>query len=389
MVKKIAVFLFLTAIFVLTIISAARAEILIGWCTEMTNSGAWSEYAANGCNFFHIGGANWFTAADVKAKLDIIQTLGGKASIDMKRGSGLPELSLSDYINFVNTVKTHPAVWGWYIADEPDLCPERRLSVAACRYRLATNPGWYRLTKSLDPSRFVWLVLANKISPGWNDCADIIALDTYPVYSGNTGFETRELRHQPDLMKSGLDWAEKYNKKPFIAVVQAFGNYGSWTEPNIGQMKYQVFSALVQGVKVILWFHDDWASDNIKNISAQVQRLIRDIRPQMDMGTINDPAVKVSQNLVAQNKFLFRYGLVDNIGAILAVNVASRDRAKGETLSNVQFTLPAGVRPSQVEVLGENRSLPVTNGVFTDDFKGFEVHSYRFFTTHQKLPSPK
>ncbi len=376
-------------ILLLTSIYTARAEILMGWYTETNNSGAWSEHAANGCNFFHLSGANWFTAPEVKAKLDIVHRLGGKASIGMERESGLPELSLSDYTNFINTVKTHSAVWGWYIADEPDLCPERKLSVQQCHHRLATNPGWYRLTKSLDPSRYVWLVLANKISPGWNDCADIIALDTYPVHSGNTGFESRELRYQPDLMRSGLDWAEKYNKKPFIALIQAFGNYGSWTEPNLKQMKYQVFSALVQGVKVILWFHDDWASGNIKNISAQVQRLIKDIRPQMDIGTMNDPKVKVSQNLVAQDKFLFRYGLVDNTGAILAVNIASRDRVKGEPLSNVRFTLPTGVSPNQVEVLGENRSLPVTNGVFTDDFKGFEVHIYRFLAPHQKLPSAK
>jgi hypothetical protein len=353
----------------------------MGWYTDTNTSGAWSAHATNGCNFFHLSGANWFKPAEVKAKLDIVQSLGGKASIDMKRTSGLPELSLSDYIAFVNIVKTHPAVWGWYIADEPDLCPERRLSVEACRHRLAINPGWYRLTKSLDPNRYVWLVLANKISPGWNDCADIIALDAYPVYYGYTGFETRELRHQPDLMKSGLDWADTYNKKPFIAVVQAFGGYGNWTEPNLPQMKYQVFSALVQGVKVLLWFHDGWASDNIKKIAAQVHRIIKDISPQMDMGIKNDPTVTLSQNLVAQNKCIFRYGLVGKTGAILAVNVANRYSANGETLSHVQFTLPAGVRPSQVEVLGENRTLAVTKGEFTDNFKPFEAHIYRFATT--------
>jgi hypothetical protein len=182
-------------------------------------------------------------------------------------------------------------------------------------------------------------------------------------------------------MKSGLDWAEAYNKKPFIAVVQAFGGYGNWTVPNFPQMKYQVFSALVQGVKVILWFHDGWASDNLKRMAAQVQRIIKDISPQMDMGTKNDRTVTMNQNLVAQDRIIFRYGLVGEIGAILAVNVANRDSANGEMLSNVQFTLPVGVRPSQVEVLGENRTLPVNNGEFADNFNPFEVHIYRFTKT--------
>jgi hypothetical protein len=379
--KILRVCLLFAAFSLLITFCTARAEILMGWYTEVNNSEAWPGHAANGCNFFHLSGANWFRPAEVKAKLDIVQSLGGKASVDMKRTSGLPELDLSEYTNFINHVKTHPAVWGWYIADEPDLCPERRLSVETCRHRLAINPGWYRLTKSLDPARYAWLVLANKISPGWNDCADIIALDTYPVYYGYPGFEAKELRHQPDLMKSGLDWAEAYNKKPFIAVVQAFGGYGNWTVPNFPQMKYQVFSALVQGVKVILWFHDGWASDNLKRMAAQVQRIIKDISPQMDMGTKNDRTVTMNQNLVAQDRIIFRYGLVGEIGAILAVNVANRDSANGEMLSNVQFTLPVGVRPSQVEVLGENRTLPVNNGEFADNFNPFEVHIYRFTKT--------
>ncbi len=384
--EGILLYFFLAALVEWAILPAAKAEVLMGWCTEMTNSAAWPAYAANGCNFFHVGGANWFTAAEVKAKLDRIEALGGKASIDMKRNSGLPELSIPDYRKFVNAVKTHPAVWGWYIADEPDLCPERRLSVEQCYHRLAVNPGWYRLTKSLDPNRYVWLVLANQISPGWNDCADIIGLDSYPVHSGYTGFETKALRHQPDLMKSGLDWAERFDKKPFVAVVQGFGGHRPWTDPNLVQMKYQVFSALVQGVKVILWFHDDWGNDRVKDVTAQVQRMIRDIRPQMDMGIRNDPLVGVSQNLINRDKLLFRYGMVGNVGAILAVNVGNRDKAKGETLSKVQFTLPGGVRPSQIEVLGENRTLSVLNGVFTDSFEPFETHVYRFTSNPQARP---
>jgi hypothetical protein len=98
----------------------------------------------------------------------------------------------------------------------------------------------------------------------------------------------------------------------------------------------------------------------------------------MDNGITNYPRVSVNKNLIAQDKLIFRYGAHGNVGIILAVNIANRTSLGGQELSNVQFALPDGVRLSQVEVLTEARTLPVTNGVFTDNFNRFEVHAYRF-----------
>ena len=42
------------------------------------------------------------------------------------------------------------------------------------------------------------------------------------------------------------------------------------------------------------------------------------------------------------------------------------------------FTLPAGVNGKSVEVLNENRSIPVTNGAFTDTFANeYTYHIYK------------
>ncbi|MCU1424756.1 MAG: hypothetical protein JWM51_1047 [Microbacteriaceae bacterium] len=50
----------------------------------------------------------------------------------------------------------------------------------------------------------------------------------------------------------------------------------------------------------------------------------------------------------------------------------------GETQPGARtFTLPAGVTGSEVTVVGENRTIPVTNGTFTDDFaEEFSHHVY-------------
>ena len=374
-------FLFLfQAVFLLATISIARAEVLIGWFTDLGNSDAWPGYAKDGSNLFHLSGAGWFTPAEVTTKMNIIQNLGGKVSLDMKGTSGLPRLSVSTYKDFISKVKNHPAMWGYYIADEPDLCPERGLSVQECHNRLTSNPGWYPITKTADANHYAWLVCANAICPQFNNAADIVAIDSYPVHKNACEFCTEEIRRQPDLQQTGVDNAKTINKGPYIAVVQAFAGR-QWSEPTLPEMKYQAFSALVQGAKVILWWYDGWANSSIKNKVAEIQRIIRDVRPQLDSSTKNDPAVSVSQNLIAQNKLILRYGVVSTTGALLAVNVANRSSSNGETLSAVRFTLPAGLRPSQVEVMGEGRTLPVVNGVFKDNFDRFQVHLYRFDNT--------
>jgi len=101
------------------------------------------------------------------------------------------------------------------------------------------------------------------------------------------------------------------------------------------------------------------------------------MKVEMGNGTTNDPDISVSQ---PTNKLVYRYGVNRNSHIILAVNIANLSSVNGQALYDVQFALPEGVLPSQVEVLGENRTIPVTNGIFTDNFNRFAVHSYRFIT---------
>lgn len=109
------------------------------------------------------------------------------------------------------------------------------------------------------------------------------------------------------------------------------------------------------------------------------------MKAEMGNGITNDPGIAVSQ---PASNLAYRYGVNGNRHVILAVNIANRSTVSGQVLSNVQFTLPAGIRPSQVEVLNEGRILPVTDGVFTDNFSKYAVHAYSFISeiTHTLNP---
>ncbi len=350
----------------------AQKEVLVGWWTSIGNSSAWPGYASNGSNFLHFSGATYSTPAQVTAALDAAQSLGMKVSISMTRTEHTSwSWTASQFTSFVNSIKAHPAIWGWYLADEPELASDP----ATAHYRLLTNPGYYPLVKAADPNRPAWLVLSGSTRSGWNDVSDIVAVDIYPSY-GAAEFENSQLRNSYDTWRQGLDWAQNYNKSPFVAVVQGFGSgHGLWDDLTLAEMKYHVLTAVVQGADKILFWCDEWANSWTMNVANTVIRMIHDMRSEMANGIVNDPAIAVSQ---PTSNLAYNHGASGDRHVILAVNIANRSSRAGATLSNVQFTLPAGLRPSQVEVLDEGRTIPVTNGVFTDTFSPFQVHAYVF-----------
>jgi hypothetical protein len=168
------------------------------------------------------------------------------------------------------------------------------------------------------------------------------------------------------------------NKQFLSATMQGFGNGVSpWRNPTLGELRYETFTAVVQGVKNIMFWMDQWADTaGMKPMVAQVMAEEQSIGRQMNAGKTSDPAVGVS--VTDRTKLAYRYGTDGTTGAILAVNIANRT-GSGSTLSSVKFTLPAGVHPSQITVVAENRTLTVAaDNSFTDTFNPFAVHIYTF-----------
>ena len=353
--------------------AAQKKELLVGWWTDPSNSPSWVGYANNGVNFLHFNSATAYSISQVRSCLDTANGLGMKVSIAMTISQNVSHpWTGPQFTTFVNAIKDHPAIWGWYLADEPELAA----NPVTAHYRLLTNPGYYALVKAADPNRPAWLVMSGSIKSGWNDVADMVGIDMYPSY-GTAEFQNRSMRNSYDTWESGLNYAGTNNKGPFIAVVQGFGSgHGPWDDLTLAEMKYHVMTAVVQGVDKILFWYDGWANAWTLNIAGQVQRMIRDMKTELENGRPNDPSIVVSQ---PATNLAYNHGANGNRHAILAVNIANRRNISGATLSNVQFTLPAGVTTTQVDVLDENRSIPVTNGSFTDTFNPFQVHAYIFY----------
>jgi hypothetical protein len=365
----------------------ASKTFLTGWWIDVNRPEKLAGFAAEGNTLVLGSSAIWFVVTQsyvVQQFLDEANKHGIKVILGLNYGGSPYNMPPADFTNAISKFKGHPALFGWYVADEPEI----QSNAAALHGYLATSPGYYALAKAADPNHpvFISFNLAydaagwTKIR-GWYDVLDMIGMHSYPYWSVNPqAFGGGEGRTQYDTWKQLLQDAAAYGKPAPIATCQGFGDNTMYPyrTPTYKELRYQTFAAVVQGIdKVLFWMYNGWgdkdpvALDRVKQMTLQIQS----IGAEMNAGLTQDPKVGVSQ---PATNLVYRYGVSAGRHVILAVNIANRTSAQGASLSSVKLTLPAGATPSQVNVLHESRTIPVTSGAFTDSFAPFEVHMYQW-----------
>lgn len=128
-------------------------------------------YAPFNYGNYSIGGKTY----DIAAYLDEAESLGVKVMVDITLGTGklpTPEMITAH----VNAVKDHPALYGYYLIDEPEMREKPPYNV---------NPeeciAAYQLIKSLDPDGLVHITMSESITRhrGYLDAADVVAKELY------------------------------------------------------------------------------------------------------------------------------------------------------------------------------------------------------------------
>lgn len=372
------------AILLFATLSTATAELRCGWWVNLSDKAKLQGWATSyGSNLVHL---NWaldgyiqdpttYSIANIRSFLDEAQKYRIAVSISI---STVAFGGVSDgvFSAFINGLKDHPALWGWYIADEPELYSGTHQNLL----------HYFSLCKQLDPVHKCWVVNSGSVNRTFSDVTGFYAVDLYPKKSASAEFGDSQTRQSYDYWKNAYDIAKADNKGPLTILPQGMGagyqNYGDLT---VNELRYHAFSAVVLGIdKIFFWTYTE-SNPTMESRVNQVIKQITDIKTEVVNGSTNDPRITASQPATS---LTYRYGTNGSSNVILAVNIANRTSTNGQALSNVQFTLPAGVRPSQVEVLGEGRTIPVTNGVFTDNFDRFAVHVYKFSATATNAPSP-
>lgn len=382
---------------------AQDVPFLTGWWTDITNIATITQYEMDGNTLLLADGGGWYTSprnrAVIKDFLDEANKHGIRVLISLVRETNTPSgIPPQEYIDTINAFKDHPALYGWYLGDEPEIYKnhdgDREDDWIITHDILASDPGYYRLAKENDPNHPVLISFNTIYEPYdsyWDkidnffDVVDLVGIHSYPFWSMHNEFGGGTAREQFDVWKYTYERSRAAGKDDFVATVQGFGNNTTYPyrDPTYRELRFQVFSAIALGIDKVLYWHDSWANSNTKNLVKQMIGQTQGIGAEMNDGTTYDPQIKVSE---PQDKLIYRFGIHNHRGIVLAVNTSGRRDSASQPLT-VTYTLPSSVTTDTIRVLYEDRTLPVEHLQFTDTMDEFDVRIYSFTVSSLQPPT--
>lgn len=166
----------------------------------------------------------------------------------------LPNFSYDNRIAIISKHKNNPAILGWDIADDVDH-PNNKFTPAKIM-------KWHRETKQIDNNRLTYTsgAFLNNIEP-FIHTSDIVGFQSYPIDYDPADKKPKPLRNSyynyyslltAKLDNNGNSSEPILEKRTIIANLQVF----PWKNkpPNAHEVRNMTYSALINGVKGILYF---------------------------------------------------------------------------------------------------------------------------------------
>jgi hypothetical protein len=237
----------------------------------------------------------------------------------------------------------------------------------------ASHPVWLNLGRGVADTQWVGRGTCTGRTDMYAEYqrgGDVLSFDVYPV---NEGLALEIVARGVDNLRSWSNFA-----KPVIADIEG-SNFNNTARPMPAQIKSEVWMALVHGPAGIMYFCHRFSPtfsetdclDNAATAAAlpSINSQITTLAPILNTQSVaNGVTVASSTSGIPVDVMLKRSG-----GATYVFAVEMRS---GSTTAT--FTLRGGLPTNgNAEVLGENRSVPITNGVFRDNFSSYGVHLYK------------
>lgn len=351
-------------------------------------------------------GFNVVTGPANQSFLDAAQAAGLKVLASPGTSAG-PKFDAAKARAAVDAFDYHPALWAWYIIDEPDMTgvsPDQvREAQRTLKRAWAHKPTALALYKGQEALHF-------------GNIADLTMIDRYPVPwlpLASYGQHVRMTR-----LALGLD-------APLIAIVQAF----DWSyfkrqlpgetdlrEPTYTELRNMVYVALTEQVSGLFFFafdSGDWQLREHPELWEAVQQVAAEINERLplfeaehvwwryshDFDPYEGRFNEALESSVASALVRVREGnkVVPAGDYIVAVNTTGRaigysitappDFTRHSELEtrNLVGEGDRGRGRGRFKVLGEGREVVIEKGWIKDEFGPYEVHVYGPSTKHQIL----
>lgn len=286
--------------------------------------------------------------------------------------------------------KDDPTIIAWMHGDEPDNAQPRQGGGYGPPVPPEKIVADYRKLREADPSRPVLLNLGQGVAwDAWigrgvrsnhpEDYAeyvkggDIVSFDIYPAVHDHADVAGK-LWKVPEGVARLRQWGE--GKKIVWNCIEASRIDNEKVKPTAAQVKTEVWMSLIHGSTGLIYFVHQFKpkfieasllqdADLLAGVTA-INKQIQSLAP-----ALNSPTLPDGVSVTTPDKDAPVDAIAKKQGdSTWVFSVAMREKG-----AKASFLVP-GARGT-AEVLGENRSIPVKDGRFGDDFKPYEVHLYR------------
>jgi hypothetical protein len=302
----------------------------------------------------------------VLSYLDSAQARGVKVLVELQN------YSLGEIQRRVALVKNHPALYGYYLADEPDW-------IATLYPTLSPSPATliakYNAIKEIDddPAHPVVITFLYPISSvsAYLPAADIVARELY-----STGVISQVAADVAAAKDAG---------KGFLAIPGVYQD-SNHTMPSADDVRFEILGSLASGADgILIYIFEGYEGSGTTEVSGYrdsivypTTDLLVSLLPQLVKGKngLNATSEYATYNLPGlTNNVTWTIAGDANKAVLIVANL--RDEA---TDCEVDFTL-TGLDSSIMTgvVVGENRTVTLDSSrKFTDSFSAHQVHVYQF-----------
>jgi hypothetical protein len=388
--------------------NAFPGDVMSPWEGGPAYYSRWKNGPSDSEAFFPI--AVWLQNPENAANAEKYKAMGFNIFIGLHKGPTEAQLAavanrslttFCDQNDVALTSAQNGVIKGWIQIDEPDNAVSGTQNPVPTETIIAS----YNQMKSKDNSRPVFLGLGQGVAadtwygrgnrtnhpedyPVYAQGGDIVCYDIYPmnVFDAPTGSAFWKLNYhnavkqKPWLVAYGLDRLREWtNYKKAVWVTLECTNFTGSSSyvltPDI--VKAEVWMSLIHGARGIQFFvhtitpfvepallNDPLMVTGITAINNQVSTLA----PVLNTQSVQNGFTVVSENAAVNVDGMLKR--LDGYTYLFAVSMRP-----GNTKGS--FVLRDFVGERRIEVLGENRSIQSSNGVFTDLFSNYGVHIYK------------
>jgi hypothetical protein len=321
-------------------------------------------------------GFNVVTGPATKAYLDSAERRGLKVLASPGTSAGA-RFDANRARQIVARFDSHPALWAWYLVDEPDL---NGVSPTAVRqaHRFLKNVG------ALKPTALVLYQGGEALNFG--NIADLTLVDRYPIPWLPLANFPQHVRMARLALGKG---------KPLLAVVQAF----DWTAyprerpsevamrpPTLLEIRCMTYCALARGATGIFYycFNDGaWKLTAHPETWESVRKVVAEIHqrlPLFEGEPLWWPYVHEFPNSESGFNAALETSVIPTLLRVKHGNVAVKPGdyllAVNNTEKQLTYRITLPRSRASIAVLGEGRSVPVEKGWLEDQFGPYAVHVY-------------